>query len=263
MTAQPPTPEAENQLTGGTSRAYRTVDNAAFNLAGWLWPIVLGIAFTPYIVRELGRDAYGLVVIVSLVAGYLALLDLGLGSAAIKYVAEFHSQGRKDLVRGAIGTTLTVFLLMGLVGVGAIVVLATFFVGQVFKKIPADLLSTATYVLYVGAGGFLCNMVSGVFSSAIAAVNRFDITNKIGVVIGSLVTLGSVAVLAMGYGVKEVVWVQFASSFFPWSSTDSICAGCCPAFPYGRPTMPTYSSDSQASEFSHSGAVSPVGCAPK
>ncbi len=50
---------------------------------------VLGIFFTPYIIRRLGESEYGLYQLIGAFVGYLSILDMGMSSAVTKYVAKY------------------------------------------------------------------------------------------------------------------------------------------------------------------------------
>src|ERR1035437_10688053 len=74
----------------------RFIKNSFFNVAGWLWLTVISVVTVPYIVKKLGYDAYGVLSLVSMVVGYFAFLDLGLGDAVIKYVSHYHVLKRSE-----------------------------------------------------------------------------------------------------------------------------------------------------------------------
>lgn len=66
-----------------------SVRNTFFNGVGFIFPILISLIFTPYIVNKLGPDAYGIMGLTGVLWGYFALLDMGLGSGSIKYVSEY------------------------------------------------------------------------------------------------------------------------------------------------------------------------------
>jgi O-antigen/teichoic acid export membrane protein len=54
--------------------------NVVYNFLSQVWFLVLPLATSPYIVRHLGVDAFGVLSLASAVIGYLAVLDLGMGT---------------------------------------------------------------------------------------------------------------------------------------------------------------------------------------
>jgi len=68
---------------------------------------LIGLFFlTPFILRELGRDLFGLWTLVGSVVAYGALLDFGIATAVTKYVAEYHSRGEMEEANRLIATSL-------------------------------------------------------------------------------------------------------------------------------------------------------------
>src|SRR5438067_694196 len=56
--------------------------------------VVVNLLLLPLVVHAVGRDLYGVYILVMTVTGYFALLDLGVDSSVIKFGAE--SLGRDD-----------------------------------------------------------------------------------------------------------------------------------------------------------------------
>lgn len=199
------------------SRASRLLSNISYNFLSQFWFLILGLVTTPYIVRKLGADAYGVLSIVSVVMGYFSFLDLGLGAAVVKYVSEYY--GRKDYnaIRRALGTAIVVYLIMGLIGAAAIASATGPLVGSILK-IPSQLLSVSYFALYIGAFGFLVNMPLNVFGSIPQALQRFDITNKVQICFGTLQTVITILLLYQGFSLKEIVILNLSVSLMSLSA---------------------------------------------
>lgn len=154
--------------------------------------------------NKLGTEAYGIFAIVMVVIGYFGFLELGLGKATIKYVSEYYAKNDIETIRKVIGAALCVYFIMGIVGVVLIISLTDLLVFKILK-VPYALKDTSKLVFYIAAIGFLINMPSNVFGSIPKALQRFDITNKVDIVMGSLQILLSVYLLYLGYFLKEMV----------------------------------------------------------
>src|SRR5262245_990921 len=76
-------------------RAVRFALNAGSSLAGQgaLW--IISFAVTPYLFRHLGKETYGLYLLLILVSGYLVMLTLSSEWAIIKFVSEFRAAGNR------------------------------------------------------------------------------------------------------------------------------------------------------------------------
>lgn len=50
---------------------------------------IVGLLYTPYMLRMLGQNEYGLYSLVASVVAYLTVLDLGFANAIVRYTAKF------------------------------------------------------------------------------------------------------------------------------------------------------------------------------
>lgn len=57
---------------------------------------VIGLLYTPYLLRMLGQNEYGLYSLVSSVVAYLTILDFGFNSAIIRYTAKYRAEGKYE-----------------------------------------------------------------------------------------------------------------------------------------------------------------------
>jgi O-antigen/teichoic acid export membrane protein len=57
---------------------------------------VIGLLYTPYMLRMMGQSEYGLYSLVASVVAYLTILDLGFGNAIIRYTAKFRAEGKTE-----------------------------------------------------------------------------------------------------------------------------------------------------------------------
>lgn len=69
---------AKNQIKMGAILSYAVI----------LVNMIVGLVYTPFLVRMLGKNEYGLFSLVSSVISYLTVLDMGFGNAIIIYTAD-------------------------------------------------------------------------------------------------------------------------------------------------------------------------------
>ena len=80
---------------------------------------------TPYIIRCLGVNGYGIWRLIASVVGYYAILDLGVSSAVTRYVARYAGQRDYKALNETVSTALTMFCVIGLVVIGGSLLLAS------------------------------------------------------------------------------------------------------------------------------------------
>src|SRR2546430_5907904 len=59
-----------------------------YNILGQALPLAVGLVAIPIVTRSLGDTRFGLLALMWAIIGYFSLLDLGLGRATTKFVAE-------------------------------------------------------------------------------------------------------------------------------------------------------------------------------
>jgi O-antigen/teichoic acid export membrane protein len=184
-------------------RAHRVMANAVYNLIPQLWFLGLTVFTTPFVLHRLGVEAYGILSIVTVVAGYLAFLDLGFNLAIIKFIAAHDAKGEGHEIKRVTQTALAVFLV-----IAAVTTMAFFFASGWLARIlnvPEGLRADAVTALRLGAVSFGVNLVMGVFSAVPRALQRFDIVNLLNLVLGTLQIGGTVGLAAAGFGLVAVI----------------------------------------------------------
>lgn len=106
--------------------------NIGLNVIGQVVPALIALAAIPIIVRGLGAEGFGLLTLAWVMMGYLKLLDLGLGSAITKFVAqELTDDGEPR--SAVVWTALIVQGLLGLISGVALAIATPVLVERVFK----------------------------------------------------------------------------------------------------------------------------------
>src|SRR6218665_2413899 len=73
--------------------------NMIANFAGQGWVALMSFAFVPLYLKFVGSEGYGLIGFFVVLSSSLAILDAGLGAAAIREVASFSDSGAPDRKR--------------------------------------------------------------------------------------------------------------------------------------------------------------------
>src|SRR4051812_43944979 len=94
-------------------RVGRVAHNAGWNMASQIWLSVLNLVVIPIIIRRLGAEPYGVLTMLTVVTNYVWFMDLGLGQATVKYVAENSSRSDWATVRRVFWTSATGYVVLG------------------------------------------------------------------------------------------------------------------------------------------------------
>lgn len=180
--------------------------NTGMNLVGRVLPLLIGVAAMPYVTRQLGPDLFGLLALAWMVVGYFALFDLGLGAAVTKFVAEHLGKGEMKRVPALIWTAIGTQLCIGSAA-GLLLAAATPFLVEHLLKIPMEIRPEGRSVFLILSASLPISFVSGSLNGVLAASQRFDLLNMIGVPSSAITYLAPVLGLAFGLTLPEIVLI--------------------------------------------------------
>ena len=73
---------------------------------------IIPLLYTPIMLRILGQAEYGLYSLSNSVISYLSMLNFGMGSAVIRYVAKARAEGDKEDVEKTVGLFATIYIVL-------------------------------------------------------------------------------------------------------------------------------------------------------
>jgi O-antigen/teichoic acid export membrane protein len=150
--------------------------------ASWvsnLLAIAYAFFITPIVIAVLHEELYGVWSYLNGLLAYSNLFYLGLGSAVIKYVAEYRVAGRRELVNRIASVVLVIYTSIGLFCAGACL-LAAPWVPKMFAT-PLGAAETHQAVIACALLGFqlLFMFVSAVFSGLLIAAERIALSTSL------------------------------------------------------------------------------------
>lgn len=77
--------------------------------------LIVGLTYTPFMLRMMGPSEYGLYSLAASIIAYLTVLDLGLGNAIIRYTAKFRAEGKVDEQQRLFGMFIMLYTVIALV----------------------------------------------------------------------------------------------------------------------------------------------------
>jgi O-antigen/teichoic acid export membrane protein len=179
------------------------VVNVMWSWAGTAINIFVGLFLSRFIVRSLGEERYGVWALVWSMIDYLWFFDLGFNAAVTNFLARFRARNETENINAVINTALFYFT-----GVSAILVTLAFLVSRnvdwLFPRIlPQSRRDLSTLILITGVSWGLFVLLH-IFTSALDGFQRFDLTTRAWVVKLVVSSGGSVVLLKMGYGLREM-----------------------------------------------------------
>ncbi len=219
--------------------------NAIWNWSTFALNALIVYFLSPYIVHQLGNEAYGIWAIVMTMTGYFGFADFGIRPAIVHFIAKHDALKAPDEVNRFVNTAFTTFAAGGVV-----VLLGSIAASQVLPAafgVPAALQSDAAWAVVVTGLTLALTMPPNAFSAVLIGRQRFDVTCKVDLFCTIIRTAAVVFVLHQGYGLiglalanllTELVemtwksihafrltsWLRFAPKLADWKRGRSLLA---------------------------------------
>ena len=187
------------------SSSRRFAINVSMNWAATAVNMVVPFFLAPFVVHHLGRVQYGIWVLAVSIVSYLALLDLGLRSAVVRFVSKAQGLGTPGDAALPIQGALWLRLLIAV----AVAVLSLMLAAatQHLFQIPPELLRPARVTVLLCGLGVASTLVSGVYGAVLTGVHRFDVLSSITMGQTLLRASGVLLLLRRGDGLEALaVW---------------------------------------------------------
>lgn len=157
--------------------------NSIWNLAGTGLPLLLGAITIPYLVKEAGVEAFGILTLIWALVGYFSLFDFGLGRALTQQVAASLAGRRSRGVPQLVKSGLIFVLLTGAVGALLLAAMA-YPLGHDWLKISPNLQSEATWSLLIAALGIPLTTTTTGMRGVMEAYEDFKTVNLLRIALG-------------------------------------------------------------------------------
>lgn len=180
-------------------------------MAGGLLPALAALATVPVLIAQLGEPAYGALVLVLSLVGYAALLDLNVGTAATRFIAQHLAVGDGRGALGTLGAGMAVSLSVGLLGAMALWLGAEPLVHRVFD-LPQTLAPQATAALRWAAAGFVISQVQGALQGSLHALQRFDLASRAEAGFGTAASVAALLAALLTSALVPIVIARVAVS---------------------------------------------------
>lgn len=189
-------------------RSVRVLRNVVSNYLRYFAAGVIGFVITPMMVHLLGDGRYGLWVAVFSLTGYFGLFDQGIRPSLVRYVSRDHTRGDRD---GVARTLSSAFALYTAVGVLALIATAAAASSvQHFMKLEPGQLVEARRLVWIAGLSIAVGFPLGVFGATLSGLQRYDVSNTIGLVVTVVRAIAFVVVLHAGWGLEGLAWTSLA-----------------------------------------------------
>ncbi len=178
-----------NQLKAGAFLSYVLI----------LLSNIMGVVYTPFMLRMMGQSEYGLYSLIASIVGYLTILDFGFGNAIIRYTAKFRALNQKDEEYNLNGMFMIVYSLIALlvVIVGVVLYLN---VGNMFSNtMTVAEVEKARFMMILLIFNLAITFPLGIFGFIVTAYENYVFSRSISIIRVVIYPCIMVPMLMMGY----------------------------------------------------------------
>jgi O-antigen/teichoic acid export membrane protein len=189
----------------------RLTKNILWNLAGQAVLLLLGLLAVRLVFKQLGADAFGLILFAQTTSAVLvALMDLGISSAIVREVAA-HFESDRAYIIDLMRTSTLLYWSGYLVLVIALLLVAPLLATHWLNLRTIDA-SSAAQLVWILAAGALLALPRSLYGSLFRGLQEMSVNNLIEVGALALQQLGVIVILALGGGIFLVA-LWFSASY--------------------------------------------------
>lgn len=189
---------AVNQLKAGAALSYAVI---GLNT-------IVGLVYTPYMLRMMGQSEYGLYSLVASIVTYLTLFDLGFGSAIVRYTSKYRAENNYKKESETYGMFILLYSFIGIV-VFLLGLILIFNIKSIFNEsLNNEEIERARIMMTLLIINLSLTFPLSVFSSIVSSYERFVFIKSLNIIRIILNTLVMSILLYFGYKAIALVVVQ-------------------------------------------------------
>ena len=179
-------------------------------MLGQVLPLAVSMVSTPFLIRMLGAESYGVFVLVGLIPAYLTFTDLGMGFASTKYGSEAFGKEQREQEAHVVTTASVIGLLTVLPFSIAIFIFSGFWVSLL--NVPEHLRADAGLAFKFAAIALAINVLSNIVNTPQLARLRIDLNTLVTAgfrIVGSIL---APVIVYLGGGISGAAFAVMTAS---------------------------------------------------
>ncbi len=174
--------------------------------------VIIGVFYTPIMIRHLGQNEYGLYGTVSSTVAMLSILKFGFNNSYIRYFSKYNAEDNKEKLYKLNGLFLMMFTFLGIIAL-ICGLLLTANLGLVFdsglSKSEYDIAKKLMFLLTIN---LFISFPMGVFANIITAYEKFVFLKLLEIIRSVISPLVTIPLLLLGFKSVALVTVSLILS---------------------------------------------------
>jgi len=159
-----------------------------WNVCGTTFPLLVGIAVIPAIIRHLGVVRFGVLSVVWMMMGYFSVFDLGLSRTLTKVTADRVGTSAEHEIPSLVTTTLVLVATSGAI-LAILIAAASRIIAERILSVPMSMLGDVSHAITWLAIGLPFVLVATVLFGVLEGLHRFATTSLVRLPLGVLMFL--------------------------------------------------------------------------
>ena len=172
---------------------------------------LVGLAYTPYLLRMLGQSEYGLYSLAASVIAYLTVLDCGFGNAIIRYTAKYRSEGKINQQYSLFGMFSIIYSIIGFIVLIVGIILFVNAERMFGNVLDAQEVNRARIIIFLMVANLAITFPLSIYGAIVTAYERFIFLRI--VQITRIIMNTIVMIFLLNIGCKAVTLVVVQSIF--------------------------------------------------
>ncbi len=195
-------------MTASPPSTLRQVRNVLVSWGAFVLSAGAGLFLSPFVVKSLGADVYGLWTIVGSLTGSLGIFDLGMRSAVVRFLSREHARGDHEAATRLAAQLRALFgvasVLVILLGAALIIWLPAFF------SVPVHLVTSGRLALALSVLSLALTLNGSVSAGVLMAMERLDVLGFADIGFEAFRIALVLLVLANGGGIVGLAAIGFS-----------------------------------------------------
>lgn len=184
---------------------------AALNYVSICLNMVVGLLYTPYMLRMLGQSEYGLYSLAASIIAYLTVLDLGFGNAIVRYTAKFRAEGKQREQEEMFGMFFILYIGIGVIAMIAGSVLSLNVENMFSRAMTDSEVHRTRIMLWLMTFNLAFTFPMSIWGSIMSAYERFVFQRIVSIIRSVLNPVVMILLLVVGY--KAIAMVVVTTIF--------------------------------------------------
>lgn len=184
--------------------APRLARNSAYYAIKSFVALAAMLLITPYILKTIGKQQYGIWALAGVITSYAQLSDFGITESLVKFAAEYHAKRDSVSLNRLVNSAMVVLLFFAAL-VGCILTMTLPFIIKDILNIPASFQAETLLIFRVAVFIFLFNLIMGVFATLVISSQQIGYTCSINVATSVVGFFATIFFLQMGLGLRSLI----------------------------------------------------------